>query len=65
MVFMVKLSVLKGRKNRVIKLPDELIERWGEFYTSEYVKNHRPDVFQLEFIEFIEKQAIRYGYAVS
>ncbi|MFP5109671.1 hypothetical protein ACSU6B_23375 [Neobacillus sp. C211] len=48
-----------------IKLPDELIEKWGEFYTSEYVKNHRPDVYELEFIEFIQKQAIRYGYAVS
>lgn len=40
-------------------IPDVLLEQWGEYYNSEFVKKNQPWVRQLTFERFVRQQMLR------
>lgn len=40
----------------VILIPDELLHRLGEFYSSEFVEKNMPWLRQMAFEQFLERE---------
>lgn len=36
-------------------MPDELLEKLANYYTSEYVKLNRPEIAAIPFVEWLER----------